>query len=277
MRSGLESGLRTDDMQGTSFMTERDAVRLALKSRETAGKINPVPQKIFLEGATVTVKRAEIRKDRIQARLDALGLSESAAALNGGLERGYIRDFLRGAKTGANGKNLEKLALGLECSIAYLTGESDIVGASTKGAQTMPLVGSIEPGAERRQRPVEEVAAQADDRYPGLRHVAFSVDTPAYEGRGVPEGHTLVAVHPDDWIARFGQFDQARLHVIEITRPERAGPEIVLREVYSRGSGLVTESLTDQEVARTRKLSVGSDGGAKVRIVGVAAYTFGRL
>jgi imidazoleglycerol-phosphate dehydratase len=64
----------------------------------------------------------EVVKDRISSRLKALGISKFAAAVNAGLERGFINDLFIGRKSMPRGKTLQALAQALECDVGYLLG-----------------------------------------------------------------------------------------------------------------------------------------------------------
>lgn len=59
-------------------------------------------------------------KKRIQARLDALGLSARAASLNAGLSTHYLRRVLSDAGTSITTENLLKLAEALETTPEWL-------------------------------------------------------------------------------------------------------------------------------------------------------------
>lgn len=263
-------------------MTTRDVDRLALKSGMLAGKVKPLRQDFFISEAAVSNssgRRALISVSRIRERLDDIGLDAASASKKAGLERGYIQDFFDGKKVSANGGNLEKLAYALDCSVGYLTGQTNTIGAPTAGGETLPLVGDIEPGAARRKREEGEVvAAQPDARYPHLRHLAFVVRTGAYAHLGIYEGQTLVAVDPDDWRARFGEYSIEKPVVCEIQRRGLPGAEIVIRRPKLRDGAIVLESATRQELEPDRPLFLDQKHrSASVRILGIVASTFNKF
>ena len=63
---------------------------------------------------------AEQLKDRVQARLDAVGLKARGASLKAGLSGDFVRGILRGQSKSPHYQNLRKLAEVLECSPEYL-------------------------------------------------------------------------------------------------------------------------------------------------------------
>lgn len=82
-------------------------------------------------------KRAAKLADRIDRRLEALDRSSITAALNVGLERTYIRDFVIGRKKSLGTKKLELVAKALDWTVAELTD----IEAPTDRAQSPSLPG----------------------------------------------------------------------------------------------------------------------------------------
>lgn len=70
----------------------------------------------------------EVLKDRIAARLNALGISQFTAAERAGKHGHFIYDFMIGRKQSFKGDGLQRLSTALECSIDYLTGAADQPG-----------------------------------------------------------------------------------------------------------------------------------------------------
>jgi len=99
-----------------------------------------------------------MRKDRIEARLKALGLTQFQAAEKAGKHAHFIYDFMIGRKRSFKGDGPIRLAQALECSIEYLTGESDDVGRPPLSAAasytyqpgSLPVAGIVEAGVFRR-------------------------------------------------------------------------------------------------------------------------------
>jgi transcriptional regulator with XRE-family HTH domain len=76
------------------------------------------------------VKLPAMIKERIQERLDALGLKAQAASLKAGLSGDAIRNILRGGSRSPRGITLSRIAAVLECQPGYLTGETDQITAT---------------------------------------------------------------------------------------------------------------------------------------------------
>src|SRR5690606_37761941 len=63
--------------------------------------------------------------ERIQSRIDALGKNPSAVSLEAGLSRSAVRDILSGKVRHSRIDTLKSLTGPLECTLDYLTGETD--------------------------------------------------------------------------------------------------------------------------------------------------------
>jgi hypothetical protein len=63
--------------------------------------------------------------ERIQARLEALGKNPSGVALEAGLGRSSVRDIITGRVSSSRLDTLRRLTGPLECTLDYLTGDSD--------------------------------------------------------------------------------------------------------------------------------------------------------
>lgn len=84
---------------------------------------------------------------RVQARLDALGINPFEAERRANLKRGYINDLLIGKKTTVRGKALPSMAGALECDPEFLTGAQD---TPRKGEHLLTQIeGIVEAGAWR--------------------------------------------------------------------------------------------------------------------------------
>jgi transcriptional regulator with XRE-family HTH domain len=66
-----------------------------------------------------------ILSDRIQERLDALGLSAAGASVQAGLNKDAIRNILRGRSASIRSDSLRALAAVLQCSESWLVGGGD--------------------------------------------------------------------------------------------------------------------------------------------------------
>jgi len=58
--------------------------------------------------------------ERIQRRIDDLGLKPAVVARDAGLKPDYVRDVLRGSKKSISGENAVALARVLQCSLNWL-------------------------------------------------------------------------------------------------------------------------------------------------------------
>src|ERR1700732_3293056 len=95
-----------------------------------------------------TRDRREVLRQRIQLRLDALGINAGKAAKKAGLGNTAIYDILRGSNINPTLRALELIAKACKCSLAYLLGESDnLEGGSGTGLLSIPVLGCAEVGA----------------------------------------------------------------------------------------------------------------------------------
>lgn len=88
--------------------------------------------------------------ERVQARLETLGLSANKASVEAGLGRDYVRDIIRGKVREPSADRLRRLAFVLRCSPLYLLGETGDVGSPKETARpqttTLPILYQIRPG-----------------------------------------------------------------------------------------------------------------------------------
>jgi transcriptional regulator with XRE-family HTH domain len=154
--------------------------------------------------------------DRIQQRLDVLGKTASGVAVEAGLGRSSVRDILNGKAENPRLDTLKKLTGPLKCSLAYLTGQSDVPDRpeiKAKNWQDLqvevePVEDIIEAGAFR-ERPsswglsvqgkieadVTHYVTWPDLRLPlwGIFNYELSDDTMA--GLGIFKGDIVAAAH----------------------------------------------------------------------------------
>jgi hypothetical protein len=127
---------------------------------------------------------------RVQARLDSLRINAFEAARRGEFGKDYVNDILVGRKAKVHPGNLAKLARALDCSIAYLKGESETAGfadpailplghAPPEPAFGLPLRGIVEYGALRvrsnASNSTAKVALAPDPRFPEACQGAYAV------------------------------------------------------------------------------------------------------
>ena len=77
---------------------------------------------------------------RIQSRLDAMGMTARRASLQAGLSPGAVGKMLSGDSESPRAKNLQSLATVLHCDPAYLTGERDDPGHLTGPVEGWPVI-----------------------------------------------------------------------------------------------------------------------------------------
>jgi SOS-response transcriptional repressor LexA len=148
----------------------------------------------------------------VNERLTAINLGPVEAATRVGLERNFIADIVAGKKKSVRGANLIKLASALDCSVAYLTGESADPEAGTvevipsdREFRAVPVVGMVEAGTFRE---VDEfgdlqprrISVPRDERYPRARQFAFDVAGDSMNAAEPPitAGAVIVCVDFDD-------------------------------------------------------------------------------
>lgn len=100
-------------------------------------------------------------KDRVQARLTAIGKGPVEAATAAGMERTYIHDILEGKKQSVRVNKLEELARALDTTVGYLIGATEDQDGTRHPPNagpprpipsfpmgTVPVYGSAKAGAE---------------------------------------------------------------------------------------------------------------------------------
>jgi transcriptional regulator with XRE-family HTH domain len=97
--------------------------------------------------------------EKITARRQQLGWSQTDLAQKIGISPSRISEFESGLKTDCNLSTAKRLARALGCSIDYLAGTWD-EDAEAPPAQTAPT-GAPAPGARRRGRPRKATPAGA--------------------------------------------------------------------------------------------------------------------
>lgn len=193
---------------------------------------------------------------RIEARLDALGLTANAASEQAGLERTYIRNILNGKSRGPRGENAVRLAAVLGCSVEWLLGggpaEGDPAGRALPArddfvlaAQRVPL-----PSEMPRDLPVLGTAAGARSESEGAvvmggGPVEF-LRRPAVL-QGVQDAYVVYIVN-DSMEPAFPHGEAACVHP---HRPVKPGDNVVIQvrdeagDTYAYVKVLVRRTATD--------------------------------
>ena len=115
--------------------------------------------------------------ERIQDRLDAVGLNPFSAAKAAGLGADYVRDILRGKVKVPSGYRLARLATVLECSIEYLLGETSELGPPPQSSKDeyQPRVSHL-PIQHRLARNVFRPPEDENETVPGWSALVFDLD-----------------------------------------------------------------------------------------------------
>lgn len=159
-------------------------------------------------------------RERIQGRLDALGLTAREAALRVDLNPIYIYDFLIGKKKSL--KDIEAVAKALECSPDFLLhGVSD--------GEALRIRGVIQPGVWVYRQPEVNLSSGTapDDTFPVDGQSAFYVKGKSLSGMGIPGGSVIIATKD---------------------RKPRVGSLVVIRRRRD-GDGGIEHELTVEEIS----------------------------
>ena len=136
---------------------------------------------------------SNVLRDRIQKRLDDLGLTPiSAAERDSAMNRFYIYDFMTGKKASIPERRLRDVAKVLETTVEFLTGRSP----DEPARKTLSLCGIIEKDAFRASQPDEgaDLGVCPDRRYPFDAQSAYIVRGDAFRQLGIYDGSVVVAV-----------------------------------------------------------------------------------
>lgn len=199
-----------------------------------------------------------ISKERIEARLADLHLTQFDAAERAGLGRTYVYDFLIGKKDTMRKAQLSALASVLDCDPEYLLGRqdtfrrADIAGAPAAVEGQMPFGGFCEAGAWRTPGASDwprAVPISADPRYPAGDQVAFIVKGTHAEPFHIFPESILVAV--ENITAREGD-----VVVAERRKPD-GDFELTVRK-YENGNLVAKGDSFDASSAKIRGLVIRS-------------------
>lgn len=182
-----------------------------------------------------------MRKDRIEARLQALRINQFEAAERAGKHSHFIYDFMIDRKRSFKGDGPIRLAQALQCSVEYLTGESDDVGLPpatgpifTRSTTTtgLPVAGVVEAGVFRRpgaiKLPSGEIPVPPFPMYPPEDQAAFIVKGGGLDERGISPGMILVATKTD---VPESELQNGSLVIVERSKSSGREVEVSAREV----------------------------------------------
>lgn len=126
-----------------------------------------------------------IIRDRIRAQIGVVGKTPHKVALQAGLEKSFISDFLDEKKKSFSAAHLPGIARALNCDVGYIVGEQDEPGSFQAD---LPIVGIAEPGTFRSVggSPDEREPVTPDSRYPAADQVVYRVA----DNHAIPVGIT---------------------------------------------------------------------------------------
>ncbi len=138
-------------------------------------------------------------KERVQARLKALGINPFEAARRANLERSYVNDLLIGKKTTVRASKLPALAEALECDAAYLQGfQAAPVAGTTFQGSSLSLSGIVEKNTWRKasafRHDEKAIPLSPDPRYPVHDQAAYLVRGDDFSDLGIADGSILVVL-----------------------------------------------------------------------------------
>lgn len=142
---------------------------------------------------------ATLRPDRIRERLEALDMSPREASLRATRSPDLIRFIFSGKQANTTHERTLSLAAVLQCSVDYLTGESDVLGRPPKAkTYDLDLAGARIRGSARRDRAraaLDSIQNSVEAR------VVQTVRVPEYDVKLSAGGGTLITDERprDEW------------------------------------------------------------------------------
>lgn len=194
-------------------------------------------------------QNSDILKQRIQERMDALGLNPSSVALHAELGRSAVRDILSGKAKSPKHITLYKIAEALECSASYLAGEIDTLFPKDNPERwvaldrsTMEISGILEAGVFRKKgepflfdneptgyNPISNpTIIENDRRFPGQKLAIYEVGDNSLDGLHIVKGDIItVLLSTEDNI----QLREGQIVVVLNSPPDIKEMELSVRVV----------------------------------------------
>lgn len=215
-------------------------------------------------------------RDRVRARVEALGASPITLARSVGLERGFINDILIGRKTSVRTDKIPLVARALNCDPRYLTGEIDqptpeenVWSSHNSG---MPVAGICETGAWRRPIAMPKaqtiVPIEPDSRYRGAAQQCFEVRGDAMAPMRVLDGMYVITVDYQHFVERVRPLASGMLVVLRRERVELGEVELSVRTVDQRARRVLLRGSLDGAASEDIDTSA-PPAGEELSIVGV--------
>ena len=207
---------------------------------------------------------------RIRLRLNQLDINPFEAARRAGLERSFINDVLIGRKLTVREAGLAKIARGLECDPAYLTGHQETPRAlAADPAQGMAVMGVCETGVWRSAGaavPATVAPLMPDPRFPGVPNLALMARGDGGAAAGIGDGDYVVALDYGRWEEREGPVRDGQLCVVRRERIEWQEAEVAVRRASVRGGDVTLAACALRDLPA---VSLRDQPGERVEIVGI--------
>ncbi len=146
--------------------------------------------------------------NRIEARLEALGITRAEAERRSGSYRGMIHQIGAGKSRMPSADRIQRLAEALSCDVEYLMGQQPevkkIAGARQVSTSAIPIAGKVEAGRFITaddffdEANAEMIEAPRHHRFQGAKHCAFEVQGDSMTEVGILHGDYVIAVAWDD-------------------------------------------------------------------------------
>jgi transcriptional regulator with XRE-family HTH domain len=214
-------------------------------------------------------------RERVQARVDALGESAITLAKRVGLERGFINDILIGRKATIRFDKLPMVARALKCDPRYITGEiskpqpigwldpdeapggdGDLPKEGDKAPMPLreiipgiPMLGVCETGVWRKQGaqqgPARRMTFVPDPSFPTDPQVCFEVRGPGMDAEKIVDGMMVLGIEYRHFVENVRALESGMIVVLRRERRTLQEVELSLRkvEIQGRSTRLVAASL----------------------------------
>lgn len=194
--------------------------------------------------------------DKIDQRLEALGLTAAEASKRATGSADTIRNWKRAASQGASGgatlKTLEPIARVLETDVASLVGKSAGFAPIPIPSTPLPYGGKVNAGYflsidDANQDIGDHLVPLTVPRhpaYPKLHQSAYLVVGNSMDLAGMPEGMWVVAADYADYVDQVGELSNGNYVIVERSRAGGSEIDRTVKEVQfaQRGMRLVPRS-----------------------------------
>ncbi len=160
--------------------------------------------------------------ERLKARLDELGESSFDVSVKIGKNRNFLNDLFVGRKKSFAASLLPDLALALNCDVQWLLGMQASPRVTGSELDTLPVMGTIEPGVWRPagKDPAmgTRVPMRPDARYPASQQRVWMVRGDILDGEMIAAGTAVLTADVPNLAALFNQIGNGDLLVVERER-----------------------------------------------------------